>query len=379
MNFDLSDDQKMLVDTARSFVKKELTIARSRKLREDERGWSKATWKQLGELGWLALPFSEEAGGLGSHFSDTALVLEQLGTTLVPEPILASCVYAGWVLQRLGTKAQWDSYLAPMIAGDTSLALAVTERASRYDPTHTDTKAEKNGDKWLLRGEKVWVLNGHVADHLIVSTRTENGLSAFILPANGKGVTIKRVSTMDQRSAAFITFDKAEAEMLGAEGQAGDALQEAFDRAAAAACAAASGMLGAVLAMTVEYLGLREQFGVKIGTFQALQHRAVDMFIETELSKSMMILAALKVDDEPAERAYQISQAKIQMGVSGRFVTQSATQLLGGIGVTEEHDVGLYFKRMHILSMLFGAEEFHITRMMHSPSFHPSLAASTEA
>jgi alkylation response protein AidB-like acyl-CoA dehydrogenase len=375
MDFELSNDQKMLVETAQTFVKKESPIGRARKLREDETGWDRAAWKKMGDLGWMSLPFPESVGGFGGTFAEVLLIVDQLGTALVPEPFVESVLLAGIAILRTGTAEQQERLLGPMIAGDTSLALAALERGSRYDVTCVDTRAEQRGAGWALTGEKYFVLNGHAADHLVVSARTSGepgergGLSLFAVAKGASGVHTQRVQTMDGRHAAIVKLDGATAELLGSAGTAADVLDEVMDLGAAAACAEGAGIMRTVLWMTVEYLRTREQFGVKIGTFQALQHRAVDMFIETELAKSTSILASIKTTAPADERAYEISKAKAQLTSSGHFVVREGTQLHGGIGVTDEHDLGLYFKRMQALGALFGDEDFHLQRFSSMPQF----------
>ncbi len=383
MNFDLTDEQKLLLDTVASFVKKQSPVSRHRALREDATGWSCEVWQKMGEYGWLGLTLPEEVGGLGGSFADVALILEQLGTALAPEPFLPSLV-AALPIVRLGTPEQQQAYLAPFVEGRTSLALAFAETKSRYDVSDVETKAVKSGDGYRLDGSKRWVLNGHAADLIVVSARTGEGdaggdISLFVLDRDTPGLTIQPVKTMDGHHAAMITLDAVKVgkdRLLGAEGSATAALEEAMDLGAAAACAEGAGITRTVLEMTTDYLRTREQFSVKIGSFQALQHRAVDMFVEVELCKSTAILAAIKVDDpDVVERKGAVSAAKVQLAVGGRFVTQQAIQLHGGIGVTDEHDVGLYFKRMHVLNALFGDEEHHVNRYAHLPSFTAGLAS----
>ena len=375
MDFELSDDQKMLVGQAQSFVRKESPVTRARALRDDERGWDPAVWKKMADLGWMSLPFPEHVGGLDGSFADVTLILDQLGTTLVPEPFVESVILAGTAILRAGSAAQQERLLTPMIAGETSLALAALERRSRYDVCAVDTRATQHGDAWTLTGEKYFVLNGHAADHLVVSARTSgkhderNGISLFAVARDAAGLHVQTVKTMDGRRAAIVRLETTPGELLGAEGAAAPVLEEAMDLGAAAACAEGTGIMRTVLWMTVEYLRTREQFGVKIGTFQALQHRAVDMFIEAELAKSTSILAAIKATAPAGERAYEISKAKAQLTQSGHFVVRQGTQLHGGIGVTDEHDIGLYFKRMQVLGALFGDEDFHLHRFSSMPQF----------
>lgn len=385
MDFDLSDEQRLLVDTVQSFVKKQSPLTRARALREDATGFSRETWKQMAEFGWLGVSLPESAGGFGGTFVDAALILEHLAAGLVPEPILTSLVAAAPIV-KLGTEEQHGRFLAPFAAGDAVLALAWAEAQSRHDVADVQTRAEKTATGYRLHGQKRFVLDGHAADLLVITARTSGaardreGVSAFVIDRDTPGLSIQPVKTMDGRRAAMITLTGAEIpadRLLGAEGSARPALEYAMDLGAAAACAEAAGITRAVLAMTTEYLRTREQFGVKIGTFQALQHRAVDMFVETELCKSTAILAALKLSDpDEAERMTAISAAKVQLSTGGRLVTAQATQLHGGIGVTDEHDIGLYFKRMQVLSALFGDEEHHIARFANLPTFTAGLSSS---
>jgi alkylation response protein AidB-like acyl-CoA dehydrogenase len=379
MDFELSNEQRLLVDSVVSFVKKDAPIERSRKQRDIDPGWSKEIWAQMGELGWLGLPFPESAGGFGTSFLEAALLLERFGTTLVPEPYVPSVLLAGMALCKAGSTAQQEQYLAPMIGGESTLALAFAERDSRYEVTHVSTRAEKKpGGGYLLRGQKIWVLNGDSADQLVVSARTSGGptdaqgVSLFVVPRSAANLKLTPLKTMDGRRAALIDFDgvtlPAEAR-LGEEGASVPLLEELMDIGAAAACAEGAGIIEAVTNMTRDYLCDRVQFGVAVGSFQALQHRAVDMFIELQLAKGTLLLAALKVDAPEAERKRAISTAKVQLTHSSNFVARQGIQLHGGIGVTDEHNVGLYFKRVNVLNALFGDEEHHVRRFSHLPSF----------
>jgi alkylation response protein AidB-like acyl-CoA dehydrogenase len=378
MNFDLTDDQKMLVETAASFAKKESPVTRLRSLRQDPLGFSKKVWRQMGELGWLGILFPEDLGGFGGQFIDAALVLEQFGATLVPEPYISSVVLGGTTILAAGTAEQHKRWLVPLIAGEITLALATTEPGSRYDVGAVQTRAVRDGEGYRIDGEKVFVLGGHAADAIVVSARTEAGVSLFVVDRETTGLTVQPVDTMDGHKAAMLRFEGVTIgadRLLGADGGAVPVLEATMDRAAAAACAEAVGITRTVLDMTVDYLKTREQFGVKIGVFQALQHRAVDMFVEVETCKSMAILAAMRADDpDPDGRAEAVSAAKVQLSRGGRFVTAQGIQLHGGIGCTDEHDVGLYFKRLQVLSMLFGDEELHVRRFAALPSFVEGVA-----
>jgi alkylation response protein AidB-like acyl-CoA dehydrogenase len=372
MDFELTDDQKLLSDTVAQFAKQKSPVERVRKLRAHPIGWDKETWRAMGELGWLSVPFPESQGGFGGSFVEVALILEKLGTTLVPEPFIASVVLGGRAVSLLGDEAQVARFLAPMIEGKTSLAFAHAERENRYS-TEVRTRAEKSGSGWSISGSKVWVLNGQAADHIVVTAALDGGLGLFVIDRDAAGVTAKTVQTIDGQKAAMIELAGVKVEkdrLLGSPDRGAHIVDALMDGAAAAACAEGAGIVDTVLAMTTAYLKERKQFGVAIGSFQALQHRAVDMFVEAQLCRSMMYVAAIRVSDDDADaRRRDVSAAKVQLSVGGRFVVQQAIQLHGGIGITDEHDIGLFFKRMTTLNTLFGDEAHHTTRFASLPSF----------
>ena len=373
MDFELNEDQKMLAQTVADFAKNESPVERFRKLRDDDIGYDPATWRKMGELGWLGVAFPEEVGGFGGGFVECAIVLENLAATLVPEPYLASVVLGGMTLLRAGSPEQHAKYLTPMIEGETTLALAYSEPQSRYDVNAVETTATPKGDGYEITGKKVWVLNGHNADQLIVSAKAPGGVTLFVVPRDAKGVSVTVAKTIDGQKAAFIALDSvsvAEDDRLGDEGSGAAVLDRTMDYAAAAAVAESVGLASTMLHTTVDYLGTREQFGVKIGSFQALQHRAVDMYAETELLRSISMASMVRADeDDQSARRADISAAKHQLATGGIWVAQQSLQLHGGIGVTDEHDVGLYFKRMYALNALFGDEAHHVTRFANDPGF----------
>ena len=373
MDFELDQDQSMLAKTVADFARNESPVERFRKLRDDDVGYEHSVWRKMGELGWLGVPFPDSVGGFGGTFTESAIVLENLATTLVPEPYLASVVLGGMTLARAGNAAQHEAYLTPMIEGETTLALAYSEPHSRYDVEGVETKATPDGGSYLLSGQKVWVQNGHHADHLIVSAQTPGGLSLFVVPRSAPGVTARVAKTIDGKNAAFVRFEGvrvAEDARLGDEGSAVAVLDRTMDYAAAGAVAESIGIAAEMLRLTIDYLGTREQFGVKIGSFQALQHRAVDMYAETELLRSISMAAMVRADDDDrSARRAEVSAAKQQLATGGVWVAQQALQLHGGIGVTDEHDIGLYFKRMYALNALFGDSEHHVARFASDPSF----------
>jgi alkylation response protein AidB-like acyl-CoA dehydrogenase len=372
MNFDLSEEQQMIVDSVAKFVANDSPVKRFRKLRESEQGWEPSVWKSMGEYGWLGVAYPEEQGGFGGSFVDLALILEQLGRGLVPEPFIPSVVLAGGLISRAGSDEQVERFLQPMMMGESSMALAFAERQSRYRLDDCLTRAERSGEGWKIKGEKVWVLNGHAADQIVVVARTAgdqldvDGLSLFIVDADAPGLSRLRVPGMDGQRSAVLGFQDVEVSadrLLGPEGAASTLLEWAIDRGAAAACAEGQGELQELFERTIEYLKQREQFNVPIGAFQALQHRAADMYAEVELCKSTMILAAIQADNEDEdERKAEISTAKLQLSQGGWFVQKNALQLFGGIAITDEQDEGLFFKRVRVLQGLFGDADHHVNR-----------------
>ena len=365
MDFDLSEDQKMLTRTVAEFCKTESTVERFRKLRDaDGASWDRKTWKQMGELGWLGVPFPEELGGFGGSFVDAALILQELGKTLVPEPYLASLVLGGYTVMLGGSEEQQQRILGPMISGDTSLALAWAERSHRFNASEATTTATKAGDNWQLKGEKIFVLNGADADQLIVSAQTPDGLGLFVVAADTTGLERKTIGLIDGQRAARIGLDVTVAAEDRLESGSAAVLQRVMDYGAAASVAEGVGVASSMLAMTVEYLKTRKQFNAPIGSFQALQHRAVDMFVEMELLRSIAIEAMVRADEPGDEnRIPAICAAKHQLSNGATFISRQSIQLHGGIGVTDEHDIGLFFKRLHALTTICGDEAHHLARI----------------
>lgn len=370
MDFDLSEEQKMLQKTVRDFVKQESTVERFRKLRDaDGIGYESSAWQQMGELGWLAMPFPESVGGFGGSFVDAAIILEQLGSTLVPEPYLASVCMAGMALLRGGDAGQHERYLAPMLEGRTTLAFACLERGSRFDIARIETRAEAQGDDFVLTGEKTFVLNGHAADHIVVSALVGSELALFVVDGTADGLERKAVRLFDGQRAGQLRFSGVrvgkDARLSNADAK--HVIAHTLDFAAAASVAESVGVAQSMLGMTVEYLKTREQFGVKIGSFQALQHRAVEMYVEVELLKSISAEASVRAEEEGPERMKAISAAKLQLATGATFVSRASVQLHGGVGVTDEHDIGLFFKRMQVLSVVGGDEVHHVRRYASAP------------
>jgi len=369
MNFNFSDEQQQLRDTLERFVRKDYGFEKRREILRSAEGWSREVWGQLAEMGVLAIGLPEEHGGLGGDGFDTLLVMEALGRGLVVEPYLTTVVLGAGLIARRGSEAQKAALLPRVVAGECLLALAHDEPGGRHGLSRVTTTARRRGTGYLLDGHKTVVLHGDSADQLIVSARTaggdrdENGISLFLIDAKAIGVTRQAYPTQDGQRAAEVWLTGLQLPAEALIGTAGDALADielAQDQAIAALCAEAVGNMGAVIEATVGYLKTRKQFGVPIGSFQALQHRAVDMYLHAEQARSMSYLASAKLSAERSERRHALSAAKVLVNQSARFVGQQAVQLHGGIGVTDELAVSHYFKRLTMIGILFGDTDHHL-------------------
>jgi pimeloyl-CoA dehydrogenase small subunit len=373
MDFDLSEEQRLLKDSVDGLLKASYDFDSRKKYRAEKGGWSRTIWSKLAEQGLLGLPFAEEDGGFGAGAVETMIVMEALGKALVVEPYLATVVLGGGFLRRGGSAEQKAAYIPGIIDGSKTLAFAQLEKNSRYDVGDVTTSAKKTANGWTIDGEKFVVLNGDSADTLIVSARTSGGqrdrggIGLFLVPANAKGVSIKGYPTQDGLHAADISFTAVE---VGADAAIGDPanalplIETVVDDARIALCAEAVGEMDESLNRTVEYLKTRKQFGVAIGSFQVLQHRAADMFVAVEQARSMAMFATMASDFEDAgERAKAVSAAKVQIGKSLKFVGEQSIQLHGGIGMTMEASIGHYFKRLTMIENTFGDVDYHLRRV----------------
>jgi pimeloyl-CoA dehydrogenase small subunit len=370
MDFELSDEQKLLKDSVERLLADRYGFETRKGYAQERDGFSRAMWKQYAELGLLALPFEEEYGGIGGSAVDTMLVMEAFGRALVIEPYLATVVLCGSLLRLGGSDRQRDAYLPKLAAGDLTMAFAHSEQQARYALSDVKTTARKDGDNYILDGAKTLVLHGDSANAFIVSARLsdaqrdEAGLALFIVDANAKGLTRRGYATTDGQRAAELTLSNVRVSADAALGTPGDAfplIEKVIDIAIAAQSAEAVGAMGVMHEMTVDYLKTRKQFGVPIGNFQVLQHRAAEMLIALEQARSMAMLAAITAeDDDAAARRKAISAAKVQICNSGKLVGQQATQLHGGIGMTMEYAVGHYFKRVTAIAATFGDAAYHL-------------------
>lgn len=373
MDFSYSDEQQMLQDSVQKFVKGQYDFDTRKKLIESDTGFSEEYWNLFAELGWLTVPFKEEDGGFGASAVDLMVVMEEFGKGMVVEPFLATAVLSGGLISELGSDAQKQALLGAVMEGKLQLATAFAEADSRYNLASVATTASKAADGYEISGDKVVVFNGPAADKLLVVARTSgdkfdrNGISVFIVDAGAAGVSMRSYTAVDGHRAAEVHLDKVKVAadaLLGTEGQALAAIEQVVDRATLAVSAEAVGALACLLQKTVEYTKTRKQFGVAIGTFQALQHRMADMFVECELARSIVIMAAMKLDSSAsdAEKTKAVAAAKSRVGRAMRLVGQEAVQIHGGIAVTDELDVGHYFKRVTTIEHQFGDTDYHTMR-----------------
>jgi alkylation response protein AidB-like acyl-CoA dehydrogenase len=373
MQLVLSEDQELLAKTAADFVSEKSPVARVRELRDksDADGFSRGLWKQMAELGWVGIPFPEDLGGAQMGLAELAVVLEELGRTLAPEPFLSSVLLAGQAVLRAGSEAQKQAWLPGLVEGDKLLALAHQEKDSRYDLQRIRSRAERAGKGFRLTGEKIAVLDGASADAFVVAARSagaadaRDGISLFLVPADTPGLRVERQLRLDSRGAALLFLEGAEIPadaLLGGEGAGLALLEEIVDFASVGLCAEMLGSMTEAFERTLTYLKQREQFGVPIGSFQALKHRAAKLFIEIELCRSAVMAAARAVDEGDGEAAKLVSLAKARCSDAAVLVANEAVQMHGGIGMTDEHEIGFYMKRARVAELTFGDAAFHRDR-----------------
>ena len=364
MDFDFSDDQEMLRDSVRKWVDRGYDFERRRKIVKAG-GFSRDAWQEIADLGICGLQVPEARGGLGLGPVDAMVVMGELGRGLVLEPYAAVALVATSLLEA-GHAPSAALWLQGIAEGKEIVVLAHEERHSRYRLNHVETKAHHNGGNWQLSGTKTVVPAGGAAGAFIVSARVSGGVddgagvALFLVSRGERGVEVKSYPTQDSASAAELVLDGASAIELLAPGLALPALERAADIGIAALCAEAVGAMDKLVAITVEYMNTRKQFGAPIASFQALRHRIADVKMQLELARSMSLYATLKLGEEPAARRRALAQAKVQLGTSMRFVGQQCIQLHGGIGVTDEYSASHYFKRLTVIEMTFGDTLFQL-------------------
>ena len=370
MDFDLNEEQRLLKESLDRLIGDRYPFEQRRAYQQSPEGWSRELWAQYAELGLLGLPFAERYGGSGGGPVETMIAMEAFGRALALEPYLATVVLGGGFLRHGGNPEQCAALLPKIAEGSLTFAFAHTEKQSRYDLNDVETRAVREGTSWLLDGEKGVVLHGDTADKLIVTARVagakrdREGIAAFIVDGNAAGLSRRGYPTQDGLRAAEITLSHVRVGPEGVLGEPGAALplvERVVDEAIAALCAEAVGAMAVMHELTVEYLKTRRQFGREIGSFQVLQHRAVDMLMALEQARSMAMFATMMAAEENAmERRNSLAAAKVQIGRSGKFIGQQSIQLHGGIGMTMEYKVGHYFKRVTMIDMMFGDADHHL-------------------
>ncbi len=369
-----TEEQEILARTAREFVAGRSSLKRVRELRADALGFSRELWAAMAELGWLGIAVPEQYGGAGLGWSDLAIVMEEAGRGLLPEPLVGSVLLATTAILLGGSDAQKQAHLPPLVGGERLAALAYQETASRYDVAHVTTRAEHAGSGFRITGEKIQVLDGHVADWFIVSARTAGeerdatGVTLPLVPADAPGVVAERQWRIDHRPAAIVRFERVTVRadaVLGIAGQGVGLLGRVLDRAMVGLAADMLGGLTAAFEMTLDYLKTRKQFGVPIGSFQALKHRAARLFVDTELARSVVAAAARAIDDgaPDAQIARLAAAAKARLSDAFLLGGYEGVQMHGGIGMTDEHDIGLYLKRARGAELQFGDAAFQRDRV----------------
>ena len=362
----LSEEQSMLRESARDFLGGRAPVSHLRALRDadDPNGFSRELWAEMTELGWPAILVPEAYGGLEYGYTGLGLVLEEAGRTLTPSPLLGTALTAVAALNMAGSETQCGDLLPGIAKGERIVALACDE-ASRHRPTQVATEARSKGDRYRLNGEKTAVLDGQAADTFIVSAWTGAGLSLFLVPADASGVAVEPYPELDIHRAANVRFEEVDLgaeDLLGTQDQGQALLDRVLDVARIGIAAELLGLAQEAFERTVSYLKDRKQFGVPIGSFQALQHRAAKLHTEIELCKSVVIKALQSLDDGAPDCAELASLAKARLSTTAHLAATEAVQMHGGIGMTDEFDIGFFLKRCRILETLYGDRHYHIDR-----------------
>jgi pimeloyl-CoA dehydrogenase small subunit len=373
MDFDFTEEQSLLKDSLERLLADRYGFEDRRKVLASPEGFSSDMWGRYAEMGLMALPFAEADGGLGGTPVETMIVMEALGRALALEPYLPTVVLGGGLLRFGGSAAQKAEFIPQVAGGEVKLAFGHTERNSRYDLNHVETSAKKDGDSWLLSGQKSVVLGGDSADHVFVTARTaggardEAGIGVFMVDTKADGLSRRGYANQDGQRAAEVTLDEVRVpagRVIGDPETGLPLARRVADAAIAALCAEAVGAMGAMHQLTVEYLKVRKQFGVPIGAFQVLQHKAVDMFVALEQARSITLFATMMADSEDEEeRSRAMHAAKAEIGKAGRLVGENAIQLHGGVGMTMEYAVGHYFKRVTTIDLTLGDHDHHLRRL----------------
>ena len=369
MEFTFTEEQNLLRESVRKFVNDNYHLETRLKQAAQGEGFSRKHWKTFADLGWLAIPFSEDDGGINGTSVETSIVMEEFGKGLVLEPYLATVVMAGTALRLAANSEQKNKYITGIIDGSLIGTFAFVEKEARYNLNFVQCAAVKNGDSYVLNGRKSLAYNAESADFIIVVARSsgavadENGISLFIVPANSDGLSLQNYPTVDGCRASEVHIKDvkvAASQLLGEEGKALSIIKAVLDEAIIAVCSEAVGAMELLYKDTVSYTKQRVQFDHPLSEFQVLQHRMVDMFIETEASRSLLMKATQEMADHLPCARKTVHGLKAMVGASSKFVGENAVQLHGGMGVTEELRVGHYFKRLTVIKTLFGSEDYHL-------------------
>ena len=371
MDFNFNEEQTLIQSQVAQFIQRDYEWEKRQVLVASDLGFSSENWKTFAELGWLGISLSEKSGGFGGSALESMIIMEEFGKGLVVEPFLETVILCAGLIDSCGNEEQKADLLGPVISGEMHLALGFTEPQSRFNLADVTTEAKKKNGDYLVSGFKSVVMNGPNADKLIISARTsgkqndKEGISLFVIDRNLEGVSLRNYPTVDGRRASEVTLENViipSSSLLSEEGKGFQHLEGAIDGATLAICAEAVGAMEVLYKATVEYTKTREQFGQAIGKFQVLQHRMVDMFMEYEQSKSLLYMATIKNVEGSKDAKKAISGLKYQVGKAAKFIGQQSVQLHGGMGVTEELNVGHFFKRLTTIITIFGNTDYHLKR-----------------
>ena len=368
MDIQFTEEQELLRSSVQRLLRDQYDFEARRKILVSEEGIGRKQWQAFAELGLLAAPFSEAVGGLGGGTLSTMIIMQEFGRHLVVEPFVETVVLAGGLLEHTGSEEQKQRFIPDIIAGTKTWALAWTEKSSRFDLASVTTTARPEGGDYVLTGEKSAVIAAPWADYLIVSARTSGqrhdrtGVSLFVVDRRAANLDLQSFKTIDGRRAAEISLRDVRAQLLGKEGEGTAALEACRDRAIGAVCAEAVGAMSELNSATLEYAKTRKQFSTTIGSFQVLQHRMVDMFITHQEALSLMQHLNLSLSAGDAGLSRLASGAKSKIGYAGKFIADQAVQLHGGMGMTDELNIGHYFKRISSINTQFGDPAFHVLR-----------------
>jgi len=371
MDFSFTETQTLLRNTVERFIQDKYDFESRQKIVHSDEGWNRDHWNQFAELGLLAASFDEDLGGLGGDAVDTMVIMEELGKGLVVEPFLPTVVLGGGFLKHGGTDAQKADVIPAIIDGSCIISIAYAEPKGRFNLADLETTATKDGDGYVLNGHKAVALAGPMADKFIITARTSggqrdaDGVTVFIVDKATDGLSTRDYPTVDGFRASEVMLDNVKVGSDGVIGEVGKGLpliEKVMDEGIAAISAEACGVMKMLVDDTIEYSRNRKQFGVAIGSFQVLQHRMVDMYLEFEQATSMTYMVNIKIDEDEGTRKKAASAAKVQIGQAGRFIGQNAVQIHGGMGITEELRVGHYFKRISMINTMFGNVDHHMKR-----------------